>query len=237
MLNVKNVARITEATNLTALAMNTDFNYAFCLKQFDRALALSKCFKYYRAKRCVWRYLPLANTYQDGGIGNVPQLQMIMNRTGDNTAWTPLEYDAQGATAETFTKQKTISYKPNLVQAVQVRADTAVVANPVTGFIPPIPIASSNLKQVGTRPLYNAWLSTPFSTVETVAGDANSLLNIYADGNAELLYWGHSIYVTGRSAANVATVFLEVEWEFKDPLYVTPPAVSAPEAPKALTIS
>lgn len=219
------MAHITEAIQLTSIFQNTgDVNYAFHLGLFVRALALSKNFKYYRAKKCVYRYVPLANVFQGGVAGQqIPTWQMLMNRTGDNALWTAAEYDAQGALSQQFTKQKTIKYKPNLVQSVSVRADAAVGGPP---------LASSNLRQIGTRPLYDAWLSTPFGTIETVAGDANSNLNIYADATGEILYWGHSILMT--ASGTVCQVYLEVEWEFKDPLYHAPPPQAPPVDPPAL---
>lgn len=213
------MAQISEAIQLTSIFQATgDVNYSFHLGLFVRAFALSKNFKYYRAKKCVFRYIPLANVFQGGVAGQqIPTWQMIMNRTGDSTAWSAAEYDAQGALAQQFTKQKTIKYKPNLVQSVSVRADTTVGTAPSA--------ASSQLRQIGTRPLYDAWLATPFKVIETVSGDANNELDIYPDTTGEILYWGHSILVT--SSGTACEVYLEVEWEFKDPLYVTPPEASA----------
>ncbi|ALE29676.1 coat protein [Lake Sarah-associated circular virus-24] len=227
-----NYATITEVVKLTDFTLNTDVNYAFNLGEFARAKELSNNFKFYRAKKAHYRFIPVSNVYQSNGTSTsiaMPQFQMIMNRTGDNAVWTPAEYDAQGAMAESFTRTKTFKYKPNLVQAVQVQADRA--AAPTIPIPLPFALASSQLRQVGTRPLYDAWLACPFSTIQTLGGIADPNVDIYGDVRGEILYWGHSVTITTPNGTGTACeVYLEVEWEFKDPMYRTvPPSVSAPE--------
>lgn len=231
MSSVKNTARIVEGVLLSTLQSNNDSNYAFNIGEFDRAMRVAACFKFYRAKRVTYKYIPLYNQFTAGATVTRPTLQWIMNRNGDSNSWTAAEYDAQGAIGRPV-KQTTISYVPNLLQAVSVRADTAITVAQVT---PPDPIvASSNLRDIGTRPLYGAWLTTPpMGQIETVAGDANSNLNRYADSKGECFYYGHSMLLSngGGPAIDMFRVYVEVVWEFKDPNflpYVAPPAVDAP---------
>ena len=210
-INVKHYARITEVALFTPPSGNQDYNYAFALQQFARAKALSANFKYYRAKRVVWTYLPEYNVFQSGaGQVSIPQMSMIMNRTGDNTVWTPAEYDAQGAVPKTFTKKRVIAYKPSLVQSIQYSM------NPALG--------NNNGTNVGARALYNEWIAT--SDYSTAMLPAGSLPTVIPTINEVVLYYGHSIYWTTTSTApdepKLAQVYCEVEWEFKDPLFNAP---------------
>lgn len=231
MSHIKNTARIVEGVILTTLQSNTDFNYAFNIGIFDRAMRVAANFKFYRAKRVTYKYIPLYNQFTAGATVSRPVVQWVMNRNGDDNLWTAAEYDAQGAIGRPV-KEMTISYVPNLLQAVSVRADNAVTVPVVT---PPDPIvASSNLRDIGTRPLYRAWLTTPpMGQIQTVAGVANTNLNRYADSKGECLYYGHSMLLSNNGGPTIAmyNVYVEVEWEFKDPNflpYVAPPTVDVP---------
>lgn len=211
---VKHYARITEVVPFTAPQQNNEVNYLFNINQFVRATAVAKNFKYYRAKRVVWTLIPEYNTFQyGGGAVSAPQVSFIMNRTGDNTAWTLADYDAQGSVPMTFTKKRVIAYKPNLVQSIQMG---------------PQPVANPNLSRaVGQRPLYDEWVATNVINIDlpAVAG-----LETEVRGDA-VNYYGHSIYWSVTYAdptpRNLATIFCEVEWEFKDPLFGSLPTAPA----------
>lgn len=210
-VKAKHYARITEVANFSAPLSNTDVNYAFSLQQFVRAMAVSKNFKYFRAKRVVWTYIPDYNTFQSGtATVSMPQMSMIMNRTGDNTLWTPAEYDAQGAVPKTFISKRVIAYKPNLVQSIQY------TINPTLG--------TNSGHNLGARPLYNEWIATGDFTVSQLP--AGSLPTLIPTINETVQYYGHSIYWEVTNTATelppLGRVFCEVEWEFKDPLYNAP---------------
>lgn len=211
LINVKHYARITEAVNFTPMVANTDYNYQFSLSLFARAVEVSKNFKFYRAKRVAWTYLPDYNTFQVGaGNVSVPQMSLIMNRTGDSTLWTPAEYDAQGAVPKQFNKKMVVAYNPNIVQSIQY-INNSTAPTPFTG-------------NVGARPIYNEWINTgSYNRVVNTPG-VPPALGIIAEANNLLLYQGHSIYWevsnTAPAEPNLGTVICEVEWEFKDPLFV-----------------
>jgi len=217
-IKVKHYARITEAVNFTPMMANQDYNYAFSLSLFTRASAVAKNFKFYRPKRVVWTYLPDFNTFQSGGAVSLPQVSMIMNRTGDSQAWTPAEYDAQGAVPTQFSKKRVIAYKPNIVQSVQFVTTT-------------VPAFGGN---IGVRPVYNEWIATGTYTnvFPNPAGGISSVVN----ANNEMLYQGHSMYWEVALANNVqlGTVYCEVEWEFKDPLFNDPPSAEITTAVTSL---
>lgn len=216
---VKHYARITEAVNFTPMAPNTDYNYSFALNSFVRALAVSKNFKFYRAKRVVWTYLPDYNTFQSGvPAPSLPQVSMLMNRTGDNTLWTPAEYDAQGAVPKQFSKKIVIAYNPNIVQSIQY-------INQIVSGVP----TQTFVGNVGARPVYNEWIATGnFNrtlTAPSQPGPGVAVVDL-VEANNYMLYQGHSMYweqtSTAPSEAPLGVVFCEVEWEFKDPLFQSP---------------
>ena len=215
--NVKHYARITETALFTPIAPNVDYNYSFSLSLFDRAQAVSKNFKFYRPKRVVWTYLPDFNTFQSGGTVSLPQVSMIMNRTGDSTAWTPAEYDAQGAVPKQFSKKMVIAYNPNIVQSIQYIT--------IGG---PLPFTGN----LGVRPVYNEWIATgTYSSL--VANPAGGVASITND-NLQMLFQGHSMYwnvSTPGSISVLGSVYCEVEWEFKDPLFTAPASQAIPATP------
>lgn len=218
MTKVKHYARITETDELGPIDANVDVNYEFDLTQFPRALALSKNFKFYRAKRVVYTYIPDYNTFQAGAAAvSMPNMALIMNRTGDSTAWSQAEYDAQGSVPKVFDRKKVVSYVPNIVQSVQYINNTSGT------------IFTGN---IGTRPVFSQWLATG-SFLQNIVTPAGNVLQTTA--NNHLQYYGHSIYwsvtSTAPGEAALGTAFCEVEWEFKDPLFV-PLAPTQADAPK-----
>jgi len=206
---------------------NTDYNYSFSLRQFDRASAIAQNFKFYRPKRVVWTYIPDFNTFQQGaGVVSMPQVSMIMNRSGDNTIWTLVEYDAQGAVPGVFTKKKVVAYKPNIVQSIQYIAQNE--EDP----------ASRLRANLGSRPLYDEWITTGIYNSDlgtTGYGLPTQIFNV----NDSLLFQGHSMFWGVTSTAplepDLGTCFCEVEWEFKDPLYAPRFSETPPTAEQGTT--
>ena len=212
MIQTKQYARCVEVVPFTAPTPNVDVNYQFNISQFDRALAISKNFKFYRAKRVSWSMLPEFTTFQasTGTTANqsIPQVSMIMNRTGDNSAWGLAEYDAQGAVPFAFNKKKVIAYKPNLVQPFNVTLGGISPENP------PLPTTAS----LGNTPVYDKWIGTGSYGVNALTAGP---IDIIIRGDLTP-YYGHSIYWSVTSVVTnnaLATIFCEVEWEFKDPLF------------------
>lgn len=218
-IHTKQYARCVEVVPFTQPTANTDVNYQFNISQFDRAKAIAQNFKFYRAKRVVWTMLPEYNTFQSGaGSVSLPTMSFIMNRTGDNTAWTVAEYDAQGAVPTTFSKKRVIAYKPNLVQPFNVAINVTVGGLPTTAAM-------------GNTPVYDKWIGTGGYLVDNPnpASGGPIPLNVRGDVTP---YYGHAIYwyatSTAPSEPKLATIFCEVEWEFKDPLFDLTPGVDTP---------
>lgn len=218
-IQTKQYARCVEVVPFTQPVANTDVNYQFNISQFDRAKAIAQNFKFYRAKRVVWTLLPEYNVFQTGaGQVSMPQMSFIMNRTGDNTAWTVAEYDAQGAVPTTFSKKRVIAYKPNLVQPFNVAINVAVGGLPTTA-------------SMGNTPVYDQWIGTGGYLVDNPNPASGGPIPLSIRGDVTP-YYGHAIYwsvtSTAPSEPALATIFCEVEWEFKDPLFDLTPGVNLP---------
>ena len=216
-IRTKQYARCVEVVPFSQPTANSDVNYQFNISQFDRAKAIAQNFKFYRAKRVVWTMLPEYNVFQSGaGQVSLPTIAVIMNRTGDNTAWTQAEYDAQGAVPKTFSKKRLIAYKPNLVQPFNVAINVTTLGLPTTGT-------------VGNTPVYDKWIGTGSYLVDNPNVGTGVALSIRGDVTP---YYGHAIYWAATSTAPsepaLATIFCEVEWEFKDPLFDLTPGVDTP---------
>lgn len=218
-IHTKQYARCVEVVPFTQPTANTDVNYQFNISQFDRAKAIAQNFKFYRAKRVVWTMLPEYNVFQSGaGSVSLPTMSFIMNRTGDNTAWTVAEYDAQGAVPTTFAKKRVIAYKPNLVQPFNVAVNVSVAGLPTTAA-------------VGNTPVYDKWIGTGGYLVDNPNPGSGGPIPLAIRGDVTP-YYGHAIYwyatSTAPSEPKLATIFCEVEWEFKDPLFDLTPGVDTP---------
>lgn len=218
-IRTKQYARCVEVVPFTQPVANTDVNYQFNISQFDRAKAIAANFKFYRAKRVVWTMLPEYNVFQSGaGSVSLPTIAVIMNRTGDNTAWTQAEYDAQGAVPKTFSKKRVIAYKPNLVQPFNV------AINVTTGGLP-------TTAALGNTPVYDKWVGTDGYLIDNPNPATGGPVPLSIRGDFTP-YYGHAIYWAATSTAPsepaLATIFCEVEWEFKDPLFDLTPGVDAP---------
>jgi len=125
-----------------------------------------------------------------------------MNRTGSpNLSLASLE--AQGAKPLSFTSQRKISYKPNLLQALAVAVRTSG--------------QNDGFANIGNTPVYDRWIATqgfltndPIPTTQTYTPEPN--IN-------NPVYYGHSYWVNqeGTNSVNIGSVTYHCVWEFKDP--------------------
>lgn len=109
----RHYAEITETVELTDIDANTTYQECFQLNQFKRAFALAPNFKFYRAKKVLWKYEPVYNLFAEGGGETIPLAYMVMNRTQDNNDYSAGQLREQGAIPRKFTSAITMSYTPN----------------------------------------------------------------------------------------------------------------------------
>jgi len=216
-----------------AINSNQLYNNFFSLNQFPRASAVAPNFKWYRAVKVEWEYLPIFNTFQEEAtVGSltgygVPYLYMLMNRTQDSYSPSVNAVDQQawiessGARPRTLSSKKVFTYKPNW-------CSSGLLTNVVTQGTPNqiASIAPQGLKKEF------GWLACPNKPIlangQILPGiiqpvsDTDQLLtnsSQVAVTTNNVVYNGHDIFVQQTNAAentSVASAILTVHWEFKD---------------------
>jgi hypothetical protein len=198
---------------------NIDIEASFNLAQYPRACAMASLFKFYRAKRVTYTYTPYFNTFQEAqgaqtqAVGK-PQLYCAMNRSGDLQPFTFDQVLELGVQPIPFTKNITISYKPNwliggIANAAGLGSQTAVVfssgAKVSYDWLPTVSVITD---PGAPRPPGN----TNQSNINTGTYLSQTQVSTYPT------YQGHRLYVAQPAAPNDNYVGMEVitvEWEFK----------------------
>lgn len=214
----KHYAQITETVELDDIDSNTKYNEVFNLGQFTRALRLSENFKFYRAKKVLYKYEPVYNLFsENGGAGEtIPLAYMIMNRTQENnTGWGKAQFEEQGALPRKFTTEINLEYTPNWC---------------APGLIAQKKDASGNVVDViqqGVQKCYN-WLMTPTDSLSQYrqsqfieTSGMNTLgYKVAENPAAQVIYNGHNVFfdqITEGSVRKVCRRTVTVVWEFKGP--------------------
>jgi len=219
-----NYALIKETSNRGVIQANQSYINDFNIRSFPRAMSLTGSFRFYRLKKVVFTYVPTYNTFQDGvGASSVPHMVWAMNRVGDSYVAGYNQLLQQGSIPQKFVNQKTISYKPNLTQTLQV---TQAIGS------------TASLYNMGVTPVYNKWINTQTNPFKQVNPDPNP------DGQQHLItlnyptYYGHDVFFQQDftdSAPDVAHFTVTCYWEFKDPIWDnvsdTPAVLPAPVLP------
>lgn len=194
---------------------------SWCLADFQRPQEVAHAYKYYRASKVEITFIPYYNVSQtQTGVGaRLPQLYMSVDRVGNQwIALTETECLERGITPKVFNKKCKLSFKPNLLQIVDLEAN-----QPSDGTGKGLGI--DVLGAVNSIPLFNKWLPTQQSYgYKAPAGpDAqlNQTLMPKAVNPYALRYYGAifnaSIEGLVNSALAVGDIQLKVTWEFKGP--------------------
>lgn len=204
---------ITNATGAYTL------NFTTQLSDFNRAQEVAHAYKYYRCAKVELIFVPYANVALTNGAGvqRLPQLYFTIDRV--NNMWATATEDEmleRGISPRVFKRQLKYSYKPNLLQHVQLETN-----QPADGGGNPLGINVINA--VNSIPLFNKWLPTqqsagfkpgvtPFNQVGLEVTQAAG--NPYA-----LKYYGAVavIDIEGGDAQQIGDLMTKVTWEFKEP--------------------
>ena len=220
-------ATIVETLAANDIFPDQGYQSTFNLSQFFRATTVAKNFKFYRAKKVKWEYMPLYNTFQENNsvaaVGK-PQMYVMMDRDQDtkfSTLPAPqalFSIQSAGADPFPFIKNKEIVYKPNWCSP----GLTAVGLTKTPG-LPNVVNAVYSLgmkKQFGWLPTPNldAWQNPSLSNTAQ-----NPLIGVLAGSetapilNGAVVYNGHNLYVQQDNDPNVPVgkCVVTVEWEFK----------------------
>lgn len=215
-------ARLVEAqqlpviTNAQGLATSVD---TFSLGSYQRAMEVAHAYKYYRCAKVEVHFVPYATQSFTGGgaAAKMPQLYWTIDRVGN--MWGPpdeAEMNERGLTPKLFKKNMKFSYKPNLLQHVQMETN-----QPADGGGNPLGINVINA--VNSIPIFNKWLPTQqsagFKPGITPLNQVGQQVTQAAGNPYALKYYGDVWLVTVDNPATtvVGEVFYKVTWEFKSP--------------------
>ena len=224
-------ARILETIELTDMRADEAYSFNFSLSQFFRATTLAKNFRFYKAAKVKWEYMPFYNTFQEGnstGTVSKPQMYFVMNREQNpywqsRTAATSLfAIQSQGADPVPFTNNREIIYTPNWCSP----GLTALTFSPVVGASGTSVDAVTNVISCGLKKQFG-WVPCPdldlynkpkvYDPTDGAADSSGNTLNMSPNATAAVLYNGHDLYVQQEREPNtpVCKVVCTVEWIFK----------------------
>lgn len=217
-----NYAIVTEGAE-NAITLNNAgtyaFNYTTSLSEFQRAQEVAHSYKYYRAKKIELIFVPYANISSVNGPNNsrLPQLYFQVDRVANQ--WivpTEAEMIERGVRPRLFKKKMSFSWKPSLLQNVQMECN-----QPTDGQ--GVPQGIDVINAINSVPLFNKWLPTQQSYGYT-AQVGNSQINqtvVQPSANPYALrYYGAAFVIDqegGTEAAQIGDLITRVTWEFKQP--------------------
>lgn len=98
----------------------------FCLADYQRPQEIAHAYKYYRAAKCEITWIPYFNISQTGGAANtrMPQLYYGIDRVSNRwIAPTENECLERGMSPKMFNRKYKLSFKPNLLQELQLETN------------------------------------------------------------------------------------------------------------------
>lgn len=197
---------------------NYSFNYTTSLSEFQRAQEVAHAYKYYRCSKIELMFIPYANVSSVSGAANtrLPQLYFTVDRVANQ--WiqpTEAEMLERGVTPKIFNRKRVYSWKPSLLQNVQME-----VNQPADGGGNPLGV--NIIQAINSVPLFDKWLPTQQSFGYKAGPPSDQIgqtvtqpsVNPYA-----LRYYGASFCINqeGGAAGGVGDLITKVTWEFKGP--------------------
>lgn len=194
------------------------FNYTTSLSEFQRAQEVAHAYKYYRAAKVELTFVPYANIAQTGGAANLrlPQLYFTVDRVANQ--WiTPTEDEMieRGVSPKLFKKKMVFSWKPSLLQNVQME-----VNQPADGGGNPLGV--NIIQAINSVPLFNKWLPTQQSYGYKAGPPSDQIGQTVTQPSTNpyaLRYYGASFLIDqeGGAAQAIGDLITKVTWEFKGP--------------------
>lgn len=216
MLNANRMdkATVVEVQELTATPEGGNF-IGHQLDQYNRALAVSKNFRYYRCKKVELEFIPYANVFAPGTA--FPELYFQVDRSQGVTypgAPVPIPTKnmmlARGVLPQKWTGVIRKSYVPSVCRIENLFQN--VLGSDVQSVV-----------GLTTTPVLNKWYATQQVAYTPPPGNAASPVtgNYYPQG---LRYFGAAYFINQDLAAPSAilgTIKMRVHWEFKEPLWTS----------------
>lgn len=211
------VEGVEQPLNLDATG-SYGFNYTTSLSEFQRAQEVAHAYKYYRCAKIELQFVPYANVVQvnAAAAGRLPQMYFTLDRVANQ--WivpTEAEMIERGVSPKLFKRKYTFSWKPNLLQNVQLETN-----QPAEGGGNPLGINVINA--INSIPVFNKWLPTQqsygFTPVPPNAQVGQQVVQPSANPYA-LRYYGASFCfdIEGGGSIAIGDLITKVTWEFKGP--------------------
>lgn len=231
-------ARVVEGSeDVLTLGNNGEFAYNFTtsLSEFNRAQEVAHAYKYYRCAKIELQFVPYANVVQvnAAAAGRLPQMYFTIDRVANQ--WiTPTEAEMieRGVSPKLFKKMYKFSWKPNLLQNVQLE-----VNQPGDGGNNPLGV--NIIGAVNSIPVFNKWLPTQQSYGYKPAPPNSQIGQTITQPSQNpyaLRYYGAAFCfsIEGGGAIAIGDLITKVTWEFKGPRALstaapTPQVIVSPE--------
>lgn len=232
----KSDARINSKITTIVETIEPDFSvlsnvatfWSVYLASFPRAMAMANLYEYFRIVKFKVISKPRANMYFNIGAGSTiqaPQMYRVMDRARilDDRYINLDQMVAMGAKPTLFTKDYTVSYKPNTLSIANVVAGTAVDGDPT-------PLYQSN------DVVYGKWIPT---TPNPGGSTSSPIPQNTLDATANVPFYGHWQYmqqlglVAGQQVDYSTVVVCTIQ--FKNPLKLPGDAVARPVLPYQVT--
>lgn len=223
----------TESPIVTDATGNFSLNFAHELASFNRGQEVAHAYKYYRCAKVELIFVPYATFAVTNGLaaGRMPQLYFTIDRVNNMyQAATEAEMLERGVSPRLFKSMAKFTYKPNLLQHVQLETN-----QPQEGGGQPLGITALNA--VNSIPVFNKWLPTqqssgwkaggsPPGTMQIGVQVTQNAVNPYA-----LKYYGAVavINIEGGNNQQIGDLMTKVTWEFKGPRAIKAGNVVGPQ--------
>jgi len=212
--NKQDRATVIETQELAAVPEGGNF-VGHQLDQYNRALAVSKNFRYYRCKKVELEFVPYANLF--GPNTAFPELYFQVDRTQGVTnpgVALPLPTKnimlARGVMPQKWTGIIRKSYVPSVCRLENLYQS----------------VLGSDVQQIAgvtTTPVFNKWYAT--QQVIPPAPPGNAFTPVASNFVPQSLrYFGAAYFINQDLAAPSAilgTIKMRVHWEFKEPLWTS----------------
>lgn len=215
-------ARVVEAfqtpinTDATGVYSNI---HTYSLADYQRAQEVAHAYKYYRCAKIELVFVPYATQSLTNGApaGKMPQLYFTLDRVGNMWQFpSEAELNERGLTPKLFRNKYKFTFKPNLLQHIQMETN-----QPADGGGNPLGINVINA--VNSVPVWNKWLPTQqsagFKPGLAVPNQVGQQVTQAAGNPYALKYYGAISLVTidNPTAVVVGELFQKITWEFKSP--------------------
>lgn len=201
--SMKDRARVVEVENFGDIPANLGQNLTWQLNLFPRALAVSKCYRYYRCTRVELDFIPYANVFAPGQ--SLPELYYQTDFT-TNIATVPptgASMEGRGVVPIKWTSIIKKRFSPAVLrfENLEVQKTSDVI----------------DVQPITSTPVKNKWYMTQ-QVYNPTPGMSTAIVGPALDPTA-LRYHGAAFFPNSPATpGSCGRLVIKVHWEFKEPL-------------------